>query len=194
MGAKQSAPEPPPPEPMLTPPNVLTVCGAVAILALVFQGAKLSKNFSKVPARGKRNIALSTVGMVASIVACVVEPGESYLSVDTAMTVCFVVFGGFSALFLFAAEFFFADNFTAKPKDNFGLVFTRMFGLQGLWTLWLAQEFAPAKLLPYYALFNAAIIFVGPQRGEMLLPTNEKHIVPHIGTTAAGLALLATLP
>mgnify|MGYP004162511721 CR=1 FL=1 len=110
------------------------------------------------------------------------------------MMVCLCVFGSFSALFLFGAEFFFADNFTAKPKDSFGLVFCRMFGLQGLWSLWLAQELSPSTLLPYYALFNAAIIYVGPQRGEMLLPTNEKHIVPHIGTTAAALALLATLP
>ena len=193
MGAKESIPEPPP-EPMLTPPNVMMACGAVALLALLLQGAKVKKNFSKMPARGKKNVALSTVGIVASLVAAVVEPGESYLSVDTAMSVVFVVFGGFSALFLFGAEFFFADNFTAKPKDNFGLVFTRMFGLQGLWTLWMVQEFTKAKLLPYYALFNAAIIYVGPQRGEMLLPTNEKHIVPHIGTTAAALALLATLP
>lgn len=86
-----------------------------------------------------------------------------------------------------------ADNFTAKPKDNFGLVFTRMFGLQGLWSVWLAQSMAPATLFPYYALFNAGIIVIGPQRGEMLLPTNEKHIVPHIGTTLVGLALCATL-
>ena len=61
------------------------------------------------------------------------------------------------------AEFFFADNFTAKPKDNFGIVFCRMFGLQGLYTLWLGLELTPAKMLPYFAIFNAAIIFVGPQ-------------------------------
>ena len=87
-----------------------------------------------------------------------------------------------------------SDNFTAKPKDNFGLVFTRMFGLQGLWSIWMAQSIAPEKLFPMMALFNAAIIFVGPQRGELLLPTGEKHIVPHVGTTIAGLALLAALP
>ena len=90
-------------------------------------------------------------------------------------------------------RFFFADNFTAKPKDNFGLVFTRMFGLQGLWSIWMAQSLEPVKLFPYMALFNAGIIVFGPQRGEMLLPTNEKHVVPHIGTALIGFALAATL-
>ena len=194
MGARQSAPEPPPPEPILTMPNVLTLCGAVAILAFVFHGAKLSKHYSKLAARGKRNIALSTVGMLASMAACVVEPNETYLSVDTAINTNFFIFTGFSLLFLFGAEFFFADNFTVKPKDNFGLVFTRMFGFQGLWTLWLAQNLTTAQLFPMYALFNAGIIFIGPHRGEMLLPANEKHVVPHIGTAVGGLVMLAALP
>ena len=191
---KPPMPEAPAPEPMLTPPKILMACAAVAFIALLREGSTLSKNYMKMASRGKRNVIISTVGMLASIVACLIEPGESYLSVDTAMMVGLCVFGSFSALFLFGAEFFFADNFTAKPKDNFGIVFCRMFGLQGLYTLWLGLELTPAKMLPYFAIFNAAIIFVGPQRGEMLLPTNEKHIVPHIGTTAAGLAMLATLP
>ena len=63
-----------------------------------------------------------------------------------------------------------------------------------LWAFWLSQSIPPATFYPMMALFNAAIIFLGPQRGELLLPTNEKHIVPHVGTTMAGLALLAALP
>ena len=40
---------------------------------------------------------------------------------------------------------------------------------------------------------QVGIIFIGPIRGELLLPTNEKHIVPHIGTLAGSLVLLAPL-
>jgi len=194
MGAQQSIPEPPPPpEPMLSLPNVKMAVGAVAILTLLTRFATLQKNVANMSARGKNNCLLSTVGIVASIAAASGAPAETYVSVESALAVANCVFVGFYVLFLFMAEFFFSDNFAVKPKDNFGLVFTRMFGVVGLWSLWVAQSIVPSELYAYYALYNACIIYVGPQRGEMLLPTNEKHIVPHIGTTVVGLALFAAL-
>ena len=196
MGAAKSIPEPPPPppEPIFSMANVTMGCSAIVLISLILHGSALMASAKKLSARGKRNCMLSSAGIVASVVCLFVEPAESYLSVVTANKIASVINVVFSALFLFMAEFFMADNFSVKPKDNFGLVFCRMFGLQGLWSIWLGQSLAPVQLLQYLAIFNAGIIFVGPQRGEMMLPTNEKHIVPHVGTLAVGLALLATLP
>ena len=51
----------------------------------------------------------------------------------------------------------------------------------------------PATAYRVFCVTNLGMLFIGPQRGEMLLPTNEKHIVPHIGCLAVSLALMAVL-
>lgn len=137
---------------------------------------------------------LSCVGIVASIVAMMMPPAETYFSIGSALKVAYFVYGGFYVLFLFMTDFFFADNFKVAPKDNFGRVFAKMFGALGLWGMWLMQALKPAELFTYFAIYNACIIYVGPQRGQMLLPTNEKHIVPHILLTVVGLSLAAAVP
>ena len=193
MGAKISTPEPEPEPEMLSMSNVTMLVAAVTMLTLLVRGSMLSKAYGKMSQRGKNNCMLSTLGAIASIACLFVEPKETYVTVESAIKYSQPVFFGFSCLFLFGAEFFFADNFTVKPKDNFGLVMTRMFGLQGLWSQYLSTYIPPATFYPMMALFNAAIIFMGPQRGELLLPTNEKHIVPHIGTATAGFVLASAL-
>ena len=146
-------------------------------------------------AAANKRMMFSYLGMLGAA-AYFVEPKETYVSVQNAMYVSFGVYGVFYILFTFLNEMFFADNFKKGPKDNFGYIFMKMFGVQGFFQIFILYNFVPAATaFKYMAVMNAIMCYVGPQRGELLSIGNVKdaHIVPHVCLMLVSAAFLATL-
>ena len=54
-------------------------------------------------------------------------------------------------------EFFYAENFAKPPKDNFAILFTRMFGYMGFFALYLMWQ------APELVVFKASVgLWYGP--------------------------------
>lgn len=145
------------------------------------------------PEAKKRMIA-SYVGYL-SVICFFVKPKETFVSVASAMKLMEFVYASFFGLFAGMPAKFFSENFAKEPKDNFGELFMVMFGFQGLFQLYLIRQMDMYLVFPFLCAFNAAMCYVGPQRGEKLMAPNvlPNHIVPHAGLCLCTLAALSTL-
>ena len=99
----------------------------------------------------------------AGIAGCFLAPKETYLPVATALTIAKVGWSVFCVQFLLAPGFFFAENFSKGPKDKFGILFMRMFGLVGFMFIYLSHVSDSRVAFPVWCAGNALMCFVGPQ-------------------------------
>ena len=99
---------------------------------------------------------ISSVGFLAAA-GLFVPAAETRVSMADAVKYMSYIYLVFSLQFLFLAEFFHGDAFSTKPKDKFGLVFTRMFGWMGLITLWLSTLADPADVYKVFCVCNVGI-------------------------------------
>ena len=104
-------------------------------------------------AAANKRMMFSYLGMLGAA-AYFVEPKETYVSVQNAMYVCFGVYGVFYILFTFLNEMFFADNFKKGPKDNFGYIFMKMFGVQGFFQIFIFNQSIQSKKLSFINFYS----------------------------------------
>ena len=149
---------------------------------------------SDISAEARSRNMISTIGFIGAA-GCFLAPKENYLTVQSALTFAFVAWSVFCFQFLCTPGFFFSENFSKGPKDNFGILFMRMFGLVGFAFIYLSRASDNAVVFPVWCAVNAAMCFVGPQRGEICAHPNvlAKHIVPHVALCAVSLGFCATL-
>ena len=149
-------------------------------------------SFASLSSDAKMRCAISSVGFLG-IAGAVVNPKESFITMDTAIKVCTVGYSVFTLQFLCIPDFFYSENFTKKPKDGFGHLFMRMFGYMGLVFLYTITKVPTLDAFKIMAATNAGMCFIGPQRGEICGHPNvaPKHIVPHVVCVGISLAMLA---
>ena len=111
------------------------------------------------PPDAKTRMIPSYLGYLG-ILGVFVAPKETYVSVENAVTIMMVVYGGFFTLFSFLPAMFFADNFAKAPKDNFGELFMVMFGFQGYAQLYLIHMADKHDVFPVVCAINAGMCVV----------------------------------